>query len=195
MQHLFPLLTPTNQIIECHPDPNLAAEVVTIRQGTTQSLSTFELDVPGLDWAGAGARPEGLFITQLENGNWWVVFIEMKTSNYLPNRSKAQLQLANAVTHFCKARTGSHGDAHHQEWTNQNDPLPYLPDQNHRVGAVMIVSKVGDRWANLNQISPPTAAKSVRTRIYTGSFINITPVSKCGKPSIGLDVDANDLVP
>ena len=206
MQKLSSHLTPTNQIIECHPESTyLNAEVLCIQAGTTQSLSTYTIDVPTLVWT--GKRPEGAFIAQLQNGDWWTVFIEMKSSDYpsrIENgknkdsaRESAEKKFIAAIDHFCKSGIStSDGQIHHQDWANHSDPILNLPDRNHEVGFVIVFARSGSRSPNPFRVNHPTPLqKAVPARIVFGSYTNIGFVAECGKAGIGMSIDADQLIP
>lgn len=185
---------PADQIIECHAGRPFPPEVLTIAPGSARSLSTYEIDVAGLDWT--GKRPEGAFITRLHTGEWWVVFIEMKNIDTVDTRSSAAEKFVRAVDHFCKSGSASHGADHHRQWAAGSDPIPNLPASNHQVGAVMLVTRSGARIPTPFQVTfPSPPPKNVRTRIIMGSYTPIGPVARCGKPGIGVKIDVSNLLP
>jgi hypothetical protein len=205
MQRLSASLKPTNQIIECHRGNPFLAEILSISPGTTRSLSTFELDVPGVQWS--GSRPEGVLVTQLQNGDWWTVFIEMKSNDY-PSRIEhgkhkdsaregAEKKFIAAIDHFCKSGPStSGGQIHHQDWANHTDPLPNLPDRNHKIGFVLVFTRTGSMTTAAFRVNYPTALqKAIPTLIVFKSYSSVDPASPCGKPAIVIKIDANELIP
>lgn len=195
MNNLSAHISLSNQIIECHQGQRFEAEVLTIEQGDALSLSTYIIDNnndPSVAWI--GKRPEGLLISQLSNGDWWVIFIEMKRTNNPDACISAVEKFQASIEHFCNNVPGSHGNEHHTQWMNRSDIIPNIPNRDHKIGAVMVVTRSGARTPNPIRVVPITpTTKKIKTRIFVRSYDSLTyPV--CGKAAIGLTVNVDEII-
>gem|GEM_PF-5249778 len=124
------------------------------------NVCVYALDVP--EW-GEDVRADGLVIGKRRNGESWVCFVEMKSKGENKARQKAVYQLLNTVWHFSYRRVCDgcvrmdqegnpapwHGDYHHQQWEAGEDQLTIMPDAEHRVVALIIAHRRGDRTSNI----------------------------------------------
>lgn len=116
-------------------------------EGGSTSLAGYRADDPA--WGSDSKRPDGILLTEE-----LVCFAELKSGLDDDTYAKACEQIRAGVDHFARLASGSHGDAHHDQWARPSDlPIaaggrasrPFAPDREHRVRGVIVTHRLGTR--------------------------------------------------
>jgi len=103
--------------------------------GSSKEILAFDLEKA--HWRPGEKHPDGVFVTRL-GADWIVCFVEMKGTY----SEVAFEQLRAATEHFHPAeRSGgarSHGDEHHDRWSEGKDIWGSMPDSSHLVVGIAV---------------------------------------------------------
>lgn len=107
-------------------------------------------------WAGDNS-PDAVIIAQRDRQvnqrnirqETLVCFVELKTKAKRGIHKHSHQQLEMGISHFapfgrCEGMR-SHGDSHHDRWSEDSDALEFRPDSEHKVRAIQICFREGSR--------------------------------------------------